>query len=91
MAAALVPVKAQPPKVFFQLVGIFAGAALGVKVLDAEDDAPALMLGAQPRQQTAREIAQMQPTAGAGGKPPNDGAHRPSFHCPSSGWKMGVL
>ena len=91
VAAALVPVKAQPRKIFFQQVGVLAGAALGVKVLDAEDDAPALMLGAQPRQQTAREIAQMQPPTGAGGKPPNDGAHRPSFHSPSFGWEMGVL
>ena len=32
LAAALIPEKAQPPKVFFQLVGVFAGAALRLEV-----------------------------------------------------------
>ena len=48
LAAALIPEKAQPPKVFFQLVSVFAGAALRVQVLDAENDPPAPALGAQP-------------------------------------------
>ena len=85
MAPALVPEQAQPCKVLFQKVGISAGTALRVQVLDAEDDLSALMLGAQPRQQTAREISQMQPPAGAGREPPGDAAHRPSFHSPSFG------
>ena len=33
----------------------------------------------------------MEPPAGAGGEPPDDSAHRLSFHSPSFGWKMGVL
>ena len=66
-------------------------AALGVEVLDAQHDAPAPAFGAEPRQQAAGQIAQMQPPAGAGGEPPDDSAHRPSFHSPSFGWKMGVL
>ena len=87
----LIPEKAQPPKVFFQLVGVLAGAALRVQVLDAEDDPPAPAPGAQPCKEAAREVAQMEPPAGAGGEPPDDSAHRPSFHSPSFGWKMGVL
>ena len=91
LAAALIPEKAQPPKVFFQLVGVLAGAALRVQILDAENDSPAPALGAQPCKEAAREVAQMEPPAGAGGEPPDDSAHRPSFHSPSFGWKMGVL
>ena len=84
-APALVPDEAQPGQVFFQQVCVFPGAALRVQILDAEDDAPARMSGAQPGQQAARKVAQMQPPAGAGGKPPDDRAHRPSFHSPSFG------
>ena len=91
VAAALVPDKSQPAQVFFQLVGIFAGAALGVQILNAEDDLSALMLRTQPGQQAAGQVAQVEPPAGAGGKPPDRAAHRPSFHSPSFGWKMGVL
>ena len=86
LAAALIPEKAQPPKVFFQLVGVLAGAALRVQILDAENDSPAPAPGAQPC-----KVAQMEPPTGAGGEPPDDSAHRPSFHSPSFGWKMGVL
>ena len=90
-AAALVPDKAQPAQVLFQCVGIFAGAALGIQILNAQNDAPALTSGAEPGQQAAGQIAQMQPPAGAGGKAPGHSAHRPSFHSPSTGWEMGVL
>ena len=69
-AAALVPDKAQPCEILFQLVGVPAGAALCVQVLDAEDDAPALTLRAQPCKEAARQIPQMQPPAGAGSEPP---------------------
>ena len=58
-AAALVPDKAQPAQVFFQLVGISAGAALGVQILNAQHDAPALTFCAEPRQQAAGQIAKM--------------------------------
>ena len=91
LAAALIPEKAQPRKVFFQLVGVLAGAALRVQILDAENDSPAPAPGAQPCKEAARKVAQMEPPAGAGGEPPDDSAHRPSFHSPSFGWKMGVL
>lgn len=91
LAAALIPEKAQPRKVFFQLVGVFAGAALRVQVLDAENDSPSPAPGAQPCKEAAREVTQMEPPAGAGSEPPDDSAHRPSFHSPSFGWKMGVL
>ena len=90
-AAALVPDKAQPAQVLFQCVGIFAGAALGIQILNAQNDAPALMFGTEPGQQAAGQIAQMEPPAGAGGKAPGHSAHRPSFHSPSTGWEMGVL
>ena len=90
-AAALVPDKAQPAQVLFQCVGIFARAALGIQILNAQNDAPALTSGAEPGQQAAGQIAQMQPPAGAGGKAPGHSAHRPSFHSPSTGWEMGVL
>ena len=92
LAAALIPEKAQPPKVFFQLVGVLAGAALRVQMPSMRtDDPPAPAPGAQPCKEAAREVAQMEPPAGAGGEPPDDSAHRPSFHSPSFGWKMGVL
>ena len=90
-AAALVPDKAQPFQILFQRVGIFPGAALGIQILNAQNDAPALTSGAEPGQQAAGQIAQMQPPAGAGGKAPGHSAHRPSFHSPSTGWEMGVL
>ena len=73
-AAALVPRKPQPRKVLLQQVGVDAGAALGVQVLDAQHDAPALTFCAEPRQQAAGQIAQMQPSAGAGRKAPGDRA-----------------
>ena len=91
VAAALVPDKAQPFQILFQCVGIFAGAALGIQILNAQNDAPALTSGAEPGQQAAGQIAQMEPPAGAGGKAPGHSAHRPSFHSPSTGWEMGVL
>ena len=91
-AAALVPVQAKPVQVLLQQVGVDARTAFRIQVLNAQDDAPALALGAEPGQQAAGQIAQMQPPAGAGRKAPDHSpAHRPSFHCPSSGWKMGVL
>ena len=91
-AAALVPHKTQPCKVLLQQVRVNARAALGVQILDAQHDAAALAFGTEPGQQAAGQIAQMQPPAGAGRKAPDHSpAHRPSFHCPSSGWKMGVL
>mgnify|MGYP000778570207 CR=1 FL=1 len=74
-----------------QQVRVNARAALGVQILDAENDPPAPAPGAQPCKEAAREVAQMEPPAGAGGEPPDDSAHRPSFHSPSFGWKMGVL
>ena len=86
VAAALIPDKAQPAQVFFQLVGVLAGAALRIQIFNAEDDLPALVLGAQPGQQAASQVAQVEPPAGAGGKPPDS-----PFHSPSFGWKMGVL
>ena len=73
-AAALVPRKPQPRKVLLQQVGVDAGAALGVQILDAQHDAPALTFCAEPCQQAARQIAQMQPSAGAGRKAPGDRA-----------------
>ena len=91
LAAALIPEKAQPPKVFFQLVGVFAGAALRVQVLDAENDSPAPAPGAQPCKEAAREVAQMEPPAGARGKTPDASAHRLSFNTTSVGWKMEVV
>ena len=42
-AAALVPCKPQPRKVLLQQVGVDAGAALGVQILNAEDDLSALI------------------------------------------------
>ena len=90
-AAALVPDKAQPFQIFFQRIGVFPGAALGIQILNAQNDASALTSGAEPGQQAAGQIAQMEPTAGAGGKAPGHSAHRPSFHSPSTGWEMGVL
>ena len=79
-------------KGLLQQVRVNARAALGVQILDAQHDAAALAFGTEPGQQTAGQIAQMQPPAGAGRKAPDHSpAHRPSFHCPSSGWKMGVL
>ena len=91
VAAALVPDKAQPFQIFFQRIGVFPGAALGIQILNAQNDAPALTSGAEPGQQAAGQIAQMQPPAGARGKAPGHSAHRPSFHSPSTGWEMGVL
>ena len=73
-AAALVPCKPQPCKILFQQVGVDAGAALGIQILDAQHDAPALTFCAEPCQQAARQIAQMQPSAGAGRKAPGDRA-----------------
>ena len=89
--AALVPHKAQPFQVFFQQVRKLAGTALRVEIFNAEDDPAPLAFGAEPGQQAASQVAQMEPPAGAGGKPPDRPAHRPSFHSPSFGWKMGVL
>ena len=90
-AAALIPEKAQPFQILFQRIGVFPGAALGIQILNAQNDAPALMFGTEPGQQAAGQIAQMEPPAGAGGKAPGHSAHRPSFHSPSTGWEMGVL
>ena len=90
-AAALLPDKAEPAQILFQLVGILAGAAFGIQILDPEDDLPSLLLRAQPCQQAAGKVAEMEPPAGAGRKPPDHAAHRLSFHSPSFGWKMGVL
>ena len=67
-AAALVPDKAQPVEVLLQQVGVDSRAALGVQILNAQHDASTPASGAEPRQQAAGQIAQMQPTAGAGGK-----------------------
>ena len=64
LAAALVPVQAQPRQILLQRIGIHPGTALGVQILDAQHDAPAGAFGRQPRQQTARQIAQMHPPAG---------------------------
>ena len=91
MGTALVPHKAQPGQIFLQLVGIGAGTAGSVQILDPQHDASAPAFGRQPGQQAARQIAQMQPAAGAGGKPPRRAAHRPSCHTPSAGWRMEVL
>ena len=52
-AAALVPDKAQPAQILFQCIGILAGAALGIQILNAQNDAPALTSGAEPGQQAA--------------------------------------
>ena len=68
-AAALVPDKAQPVEVLLQQVGVDSRAALGVQILNAQHDASAPASGTEPRQQAAGQIAQMQPTAGAGCKP----------------------
>ena len=67
-AAALVPRKAQPVQILFQQVSIDAWAALGIQILNAQHDTPALTFCAEPRQQAAGQIAKMQPPAGAGGK-----------------------
>ena len=65
-AAALVPHKAQPGKVLLQQVGVGAGAAGGVQILNAKHHLAAACPGAEPGQQAAHQIAQMHP-AGRGG------------------------
>lgn len=82
----LIPEKAQPPKVFFQLVSVFAGAALRVQVLDAENDPPAPALGAQPCKEAAREIARWSRPLGLGANRPTTALTGPaSTPRPSAG------
>ena len=88
-AAPLVPIQPQEPQVLFQQVCIDAGAAGSIQILDAQQDASPLAFGAEPGQQAAGQIAQVQPSAGAGGKAPGHPAHR--LHWPSAGCAMGVL
>ena len=91
MTATFIPEQPQPAEVFFQQVGVFTGTPFGIKVFNAKDNLSALMLRAQPCKQAARKISEVEPSAGTGRKSPDDAAHRPSFHSPSFGWKMGVL
>ena len=68
--AALVPHKAQPGKIRFQLIRIHPGAAGFVQILNAQHHPAIRLPGAQPGQQAAHQIPQMHPPGGAGGKPP---------------------
>ena len=58
--------QAQPGQIVDDSVGVGAGAALGVQVLNAQQHLAALAFGAQPGQQAAHQIAQVHPAAGAG-------------------------
>ena len=67
-AGARVPVQAQPAEVGLQLLGVAAGAAGNVQVFDAEDDLSALLAGAEPGDETAEQVSQMDAPAGRGRK-----------------------
>ena len=58
--------KAQPRQIIYDGVRIAARAALGVQILYAQQNLPALAFGAQPGEQAAHQVAQVHPPAGAG-------------------------
>ena len=79
-AGTLIPIKAQPAEVCLHLIGIPPGTAGSVQILHSQDHPAAPLPGAEPRQQTAEDVAQVNPPAGRGGEPPPDRAgvlHRP--------------
>ena len=58
--------KAQPRQIIYDGVRVAARAALGVQILYAQQNLPALAFGAQPGEQAAHQVAQVHPPAGAG-------------------------
>src|SRR3954468_275924 len=66
---ALVPRQAQPPKVGENRVGRLARRALEVRVLDAEDERPAVAAGEQPVEQRRAGVADVELAGGTWRKP----------------------
>ena len=65
-ARSLVPVQAQPVDVPAHLLPVAGGTAGCVQVLDPQDHPAALLPGAEPGQQAAQDISQMDAAAGRG-------------------------
>ena len=68
---SLVPVQSQPAEIPDHLLRITHGTAGGVQVLDPQDDGSALLPGAEPGQEAAENVPQMNAPAGGGGETAN--------------------
>ena len=72
---ALVPVQIQPAQIVGQLIGIFRPAPVRVQVLHPQHHGPPGTAHRQPGQQRGKQVAQVHPSAGTGGKPPPQLSH----------------
>ena len=73
-ARTRIPLQPHPLQVLHQRGGVGLLAALGIRVLDAQDEAPAVVAREQPAEQRGTRIAEMELARGAGSEAGGDGA-----------------